>query len=97
MMMMMTKKKNMQKSYTQYNFSHHLKTNLVARPWAATEECRTHGFLRILWNSRKSWLTEKIKLMEEDRFLPPPPRGQPPFINWTWCLWYGIFPLTSLG
>ena len=94
---------NMQKKqYTVQFFSHSPMTNCVASPRAATVEHRTHGFNEF-WGTpeKKTKLTEKLELPEKKkgitvkrRFLP---LSQPLAINGAWCLWYGIFPLASLG
>jgi len=40
-------------------------------------------------NPLNSWKTSRAH-----SFLPP---GQPLFLNWAWCPWYGIFPLAILA
>jgi len=38
--------------------------------------------------------SRELAKLTEKGFLEP---GQPPFLNWAWLLWYGVFPLASLG
>jgi len=75
---------------------------VIARTQAAIAEPGTHRFCKfcktpeIDWSSRKVRTPGQEKIQthwkEKDRFLTP---GQPPFINWVWCLWHGIFPWAS--
>jgi len=57
---------------------------------------------------QNKWYTKQFFLPPNDWLCTQPPSSthgtcgflpsrQPPFINWAWCPWSGIFPLASLG
>ena len=77
----------------------------AASPQAVIMEPQTHRYLQISqkilkkdWTPGKVWIPGQERIWingnEKAGFLPS---GQPPFINWAWCPWYGIFPLACLG
>ena len=56
----------------------------------------THGFHKFHKIPKKDQTLRKVWTQRKEKELPAPP-GQPPFVYWAWCLWYGIFPLAILG
>jgi len=88
------------KLYT-IQFSHRLTTNFASSPRAAIVEPGNCGFREI---PKKDRTPRKVQTARQERtqthrnkkekFMPP---CQPPFLNWACHLWYGIFPLASLG
>ena len=75
----------------------------AARPRAATVGlvncgfCKSHEIPKKDRTPRKVWTPRQERIFTHSKEKISLHPVQPPFINWAWHLWYGIFLLASLG